>query len=66
MEKDLVQIAVEDSVDSEDGGKAIIREMPPYEAESAILDLTKAWIKLRVDTLKEYIDKNVVHEVRSC
>lgn len=66
LEKDLVQIAVEDSVDSEDGGKAIIREMPPYEAESAILDLTKAWIKLRVDTLKEYIDKNVVHEVRSC
>ncbi|KAI5444969.1 hypothetical protein KIW84_013306 [Lathyrus oleraceus] len=33
LEKDLVQIAVEDSVDSDDGGKAVIREMPPYEAE---------------------------------
>ncbi|KAK7398981.1 hypothetical protein VNO78_10156 [Psophocarpus tetragonolobus] len=34
MEKDLVQIAVEDSVDSEDGGKSVIREMYPYEAEA--------------------------------
>ncbi|KAE8676107.1 Detected protein of confused Function [Hibiscus syriacus] len=41
LEKDLVQIAVEDSVDSDDGGKAIIREMPPYEAESAIGNLVK-------------------------
>ncbi|KAI5389234.1 hypothetical protein KIW84_074767 [Lathyrus oleraceus] len=28
LERDLVQIAVEDSVDSDDGGKAVIREMP--------------------------------------
>ncbi|KAL9338940.1 hypothetical protein Peur_067955 [Populus x canadensis] len=39
LEKDLVQIAVEDSVDNDDGGKAIIREMPPYEAEVAIANL---------------------------
>ncbi|MBA0774146.1 hypothetical protein Gotri_009374, partial [Gossypium trilobum] len=48
LEKDLVQIAVEDAVDSEDGGKAIIREMPPYEAETAIANLVKGWIKTRV------------------
>ncbi|KAI5389233.1 hypothetical protein KIW84_074766 [Lathyrus oleraceus] len=28
LERDLVQIVVEDSVDSDDGGKAVIREMP--------------------------------------
>ncbi|MBA0764454.1 hypothetical protein Gotri_013805, partial [Gossypium trilobum] len=48
LEKDLVQIAVEDAVDSDDGGKAIIREMPPYEAETAIANLVKGWIKTRV------------------
>ncbi|MBA0622419.1 hypothetical protein Godav_007964, partial [Gossypium davidsonii] len=55
LEKDLVQIAVEDAVDSEDGGKAIIREMPPYEAETAIANLVKGWIKTRLDRLKEWV-----------
>ncbi|KAK9159644.1 hypothetical protein Syun_005985 [Stephania yunnanensis] len=49
LEKDLVQIAVEDSVDSDDGGKGIIREMPPYEAETAIANMVKMWVKTRVD-----------------
>ncbi|PKU80682.1 protein unc-13 homolog [Dendrobium catenatum] len=62
LEKDLVQIAVEDSVDSEDGGKGLIREMPPYEAESVIANLTKAWLKVRVDKLKECVDKNLQQE----
>lgn len=65
LEKDLVQIAVEDSVDSDDGGKAIIREMPPYEAETVIADLVKAWIKTRVDRLKEWVDRNLQQEVYS-
>ncbi|KAA3490507.1 Elongation factor Ts [Gossypium australe] len=55
LEKDLVQIAVEVAVDSDDGGKAIIREMPPYEAEAAIGNLVKGWIKTRVDRLKECV-----------
>ncbi|KAJ6745623.1 PROTEIN UNC-13-like protein [Salix koriyanagi] len=63
LEKDLVQIAVEDSVDSDDGGKAIIREMPPYEAEAAIVDLVKAWIRARLDRLKEWVDRNLQQEV---
>ncbi|XP_057959137.1 protein unc-13 homolog [Malania oleifera] len=63
LEKDLVQIAVEDSVDSEDGGKAIIREMPPYEAEAAIANLVKGWIKMRIDRLKEWVDRNIQQEV---
>ncbi|XP_042488455.1 protein unc-13 homolog [Macadamia integrifolia] len=63
LEKDLVQIAVEDSVDSEDGGKAIIREMPPFEADTAIANLVKAWIKTRVDTMKAWVDSNLQKEV---
>ncbi|XP_058114659.1 protein unc-13 homolog isoform X2 [Magnolia sinica] len=63
LEKELVQIAVEDSVNSEDGGKTIIREMQLYEAEYAVANLAKAWIKTRVNRLKEWIDKNVQLEV---
>ncbi|KAK8261984.1 hypothetical protein V6Z12_D13G225800 [Gossypium hirsutum] len=65
LEKDLVQIAVEDEVDSDDGGKAIIREMPPYEAEAAIGNLVKGWIKTSVDRLKECVDRALLQEVWS-
>lgn len=64
LEKDLVQIAVGDSVDSEDGGKSIIQEMPPYEAEALIANLVKSWIKTRIDRLKEWVDRNLQQEVR--
>lgn len=64
LEKDLVQVAVEDSVDSEDGGKSIIQEMPPYEAESVITNLVMSWIKTRVDRLGEWVDRNLQQEVR--
>ncbi|PON67819.1 hypothetical protein PanWU01x14_099870 [Parasponia andersonii] len=63
LEKDLVQIAVEDSVECDDGGKAIIREMPPFEAEAAIANLVKMWIRTRVDRLKEWVDRNLQQEV---
>lgn len=63
LEKDLVQAAVEDSVDSDDGGKAIIREMQPYETEGVIANLVKDWIKTRVDRLKEWVDRNLQQEV---
>lgn len=63
LEKDLLDIVVEDSVDSDDGGKSLIREMPPYEAESAIADLVRAWIKSRLDQLKEWLDRTLQQEV---
>ncbi|KAJ4749173.1 Gls protein (DUF810) [Rhynchospora pubera] len=62
LEKDLVSIAVEDSVDSEDGGKGLIREMLPYEAELAIANLVRDWIKTRVDRLKDWVDRNLEQE----
>lgn len=62
LEKDLVRLAVEDSVDSEDGGKSIVQEMTPYEAESVIVNLVKTWIKTRIDRLKEWVDRNLQQE----
>uniref|UniRef100_A0A5B7ADV5 MHD1 domain-containing protein n=1 Tax=Davidia involucrata TaxID=16924 RepID=A0A5B7ADV5_DAVIN len=63
LEKDLVQIAVEDSVDSDDGGKAIIQEMTPYEADAIISSLVKLWTRTRVDRFKEWVDRNLQQEV---
>lgn len=63
LEKDLVQIAVRDSVDSEDGGKSIIQEMPPYEAEALVANLVKTWISTRVDRLKEWVGRFLQQEV---
>lgn len=63
LEKDLVLIAVTDSVDSEDGGKSVIQAMPPYEAEAVVAKLVKSWIRTRLDILKEWIDRNLQQEV---
>lgn len=63
LEKDLVQMAVVDAVDSEDGGKSLMTEMTPYEAEAVIADLVKSWIRTRVDRLKEWVNRNLQQEV---
>lgn len=63
LEKDLVHMAVEDSVDSEDGGKSIIQEMIPFEAEGVISNLIKSWIQTRIERLKESVDRNLQQEV---
>ena len=55
LEKALVQVLVEDSVDCEDGGKAVVREMVPYEVESIIQRLLKQWIQERLQKGKEHI-----------
>lgn len=63
LEKDLVQMAVEDSVYSEDGGISIIQEMTPYESEVVITNLVKSWIRTRIDRLKEWVVRNLQQEV---
>ncbi|KAL3825188.1 hypothetical protein ACJIZ3_021217 [Penstemon smallii] len=62
LEKDLVEMAVADSVNSEDGGKAIIQEMAPYEAEAVIATLVKSWIQTRIDRFGEWVDRNLQQE----
>uniref|UniRef100_M1CMD6 MHD1 domain-containing protein n=1 Tax=Solanum tuberosum TaxID=4113 RepID=M1CMD6_SOLTU len=63
LEKDLVQMAVMDAADSEDGGKSLMTEMTPYEAEAVIANLVKSWISTRVDRLKEWVTRNLQQEV---
>ncbi|XP_059318543.1 protein unc-13 homolog [Lycium ferocissimum] len=63
LEKGLVQMAVADAVDSEDGGKSLMTEMTPYEAEAVIANLVKSWIRTRVDRLKEWVNRNLQQEV---
>ncbi|KAK4341662.1 hypothetical protein RND71_040163 [Anisodus tanguticus] len=55
LEKLLIQMVVEDSVDCEDGGKAIVREMVPYEVDSIIMNLLRKWIQERLKKGKEII-----------
>ncbi|KAH7415859.1 hypothetical protein KP509_14G063400 [Ceratopteris richardii] len=62
LERELVQIAVEDAADSDDGGKGVIREMVPFDAKSTIASLSKGWIQERVGRLREWIDRNVSQE----
>nr|GEU35786.1 hypothetical protein [Tanacetum cinerariifolium] len=63
LEKCLVQMAVEASFNSEDGGKSIIQEMTPFEVETVISDLVKSWIRTRVDRLAEWVDRSLKIEV---
>ncbi|KAI9094756.1 hypothetical protein K1719_026562 [Acacia pycnantha] len=44
LEKVLVNLVVENSVDCDDGGKTIVREMDPYEVDSIIVGLLRKWI----------------------
>ncbi|MCL7038993.1 hypothetical protein MKW94_007863 [Papaver nudicaule] len=48
LEKDLIQMAIEESVDCEEGGKVVLKEMDAYEVDAIILSLLKAWIYERL------------------
>ncbi|XP_052207342.1 protein unc-13 homolog [Diospyros lotus] len=53
LEKSMVQMVVEDSVDCEDGGKSVVREMVPYEVDTFIVNLLKQWIQERLNIGKQ-------------
>lgn len=55
LEKKLVQMAVEDSADAEDGGKRIMGEMISFEVDSVILNLMKNWIDERLRMGRECV-----------
>lgn len=63
LEKILVQMVVEDSVECEDGGKGIIREMSPYEVDSIILKLLRQWIDERLKIGKDLLSRAKETEV---
>lgn len=61
LEKFLVQLAVDDS---EDGGKAALRDMVPYEVDSIVGILLKKWIEERLRRGKDCVDRAKEIEVR--
>lgn len=63
LENALVQMVVEDSVDCEDGGKAIVREMVPYEVDTIILNLLKQWIQEKLKKGKDLLQRAKETEV---
>lgn len=63
LENVLVQMVVEDSVECEDGGKGLVREMEPYEVDTVILNLMKAWIEERLKKARECLEKAKETEV---
>ncbi|KAK1267198.1 hypothetical protein QJS04_geneDACA000034 [Acorus gramineus] len=57
LEKVLVQMVVEDTVDCDDGGKSIVREMVPFEIESITLSLIKTWIDESLKRARECLNR---------
>ncbi|KAK9665770.1 hypothetical protein RND81_14G134900 [Saponaria officinalis] len=57
LEKILVQMIVEDTVECEDGGKSIVREMVPYEVDSVIISLLRKWIEERLRKGKDCVQR---------
>ncbi|CAJ1953203.1 unnamed protein product [Sphenostylis stenocarpa] len=57
LEDVLVQMVVEDSVDCEDGGKTVVREMVPFEVESTIMTLIRKWIDESLLKLRECVQR---------
>ncbi|KAK3417241.1 hypothetical protein EUGRSUZ_H02977 [Eucalyptus grandis] len=57
LEKVLAQMVVEDTIECEDGGKMIVREMIPYEVESTMSRLQKQWIDVRLQKGKDCLQR---------
>ncbi|XP_027364413.1 protein unc-13 homolog [Abrus precatorius] len=57
LEKVLLQMVVENSVDGEDNGNTVLREMVPYEVDSIILNLLKKWINESLHKGKECLQR---------
>ncbi|CAO2188025.1 unnamed protein product [Urochloa humidicola] len=62
LENDLIHIVIEDSMDIDDGGKSLVRQMPPYEAGTVMANLVKAWVKEQADKLKGWTDQKLEQE----
>ncbi|CAI9290600.1 unnamed protein product [Lactuca saligna] len=57
LEKVLVNMIVEDSVECEDGGKNVIREMVPYEVDSIIAKFLKQSVGGRLKKIREVVHR---------
>ncbi|RWW58622.1 hypothetical protein BHE74_00034490 [Ensete ventricosum] len=66
LEKVLIQMAAEDSVGTEDGGKVILSEMIPYQVDSIIFNHIKRWVDDRQRMARGCFNRAKETEVSSC
>uniref|UniRef100_A0ACD5WTX6 Uncharacterized protein n=1 Tax=Avena sativa TaxID=4498 RepID=A0ACD5WTX6_AVESA len=53
LEKVLVQMVMEDVADSDDSGKAVVREVVPYDVETVVVGFLRTWIEERLRVANE-------------
>jgi len=63
LEKVLVQMVVEDSLEDDDNVKTVIRDMVPYEVDSVIFNLLRKWIDESLNKGRECVQKSKETEV---
>ncbi|KAI3683344.1 hypothetical protein L1987_83847 [Smallanthus sonchifolius] len=56
LEKILVNMVVEDSIECEDGGKTVVREMVPYDVDSIVLRYLRQWIQDCLKRVKDVVE----------
>ncbi|KAL4561195.1 hypothetical protein LXL04_033358 [Taraxacum kok-saghyz] len=57
LEKVLVNVVIEDSVECKDGGKAVMREMATYEVDSIVLKFLRQWIQDSLKNAKDVVQR---------
>ncbi|XP_071736389.1 protein unc-13 homolog [Rutidosis leptorrhynchoides] len=57
LEKVLINMVVEDSVECEDGGKTVIRQMIPYEVDAIIVKFLSKSVAGRLKRLKDVLHR---------
>nr|GEX32773.1 hypothetical protein [Tanacetum cinerariifolium] len=57
LEKVLVNMVVEDSVECEDGGKTVVREMVPYDVDAIIYKFMRHSITGKLKRIKELVQR---------
>ncbi|KAK9058412.1 hypothetical protein SSX86_023254 [Deinandra increscens subsp. villosa] len=56
LEKAFVNMVIEDSIECEDGGKTVVKEMVPYDVDSIVLIYLRQWIQDCLKRVKDVVE----------
>ncbi|XP_076896487.1 protein unc-13 homolog [Bidens hawaiensis] len=56
LEKVLVNMVVEDSIECENGGRTFVREMVPYDVDSIVLRYLRQWVQDCLKRVKDVVE----------
>eukprot|EP00271_Cylindrocystis_brebissonii_P005692 TRINITY_DN1789_c0_g1_i1.p1 TRINITY_DN1789_c0_g1~~TRINITY_DN1789_c0_g1_i1.p1 ORF type:complete len:1150 (+),score=247.56 TRINITY_DN1789_c0_g1_i1:187-3636(+) len=62
LEQQLVEMAVEDAADAEDGGSSVVSEMLPYDTEKVMQALLQRWAEERKAKCQEWVERTLDKE----